>query len=112
MNSTNQPSPAKSPRWFNRLMRRIAFRGLRRITEGMLDVQDGAAGSTFGDDSSLRATVRVVDPRLYRELLLGGSMAASAAYVRGAWECDDLTNLFRVLVRNQAAAENLDGAWS
>ena len=56
--------------------------------------------------------MRVRDPRFYRHVLLGGSLGAAAAFVRGEWECNDLTTLFRILVRNQAAAEELDGRWS
>jgi len=93
-------------------MRWLAFRGLRRITDGTIGIQDSAANSQFGQESSWHATVRVRDPRFYRQLLLGGSLAASAAFVRGEWECDDLTTLFRILVRNQTAAHGLDGRWS
>lgn len=103
------PIPAKALSIVERLMRRLAFRGLRRITEGAIEVRDGEANSKFGADSSLRAMVQVLDPRFYRQLLLGGSLGASAAFVRGEWDSDDLTTLFRVLLRNQAAAEGLDG---
>jgi cyclopropane-fatty-acyl-phospholipid synthase len=63
-------------------------------------------------ESTLHAMVRVRDHRFYRQLLLGGSLGAAAAFVRGEWECDDLTALFRILIRNQAAAADLDGPGS
>jgi hypothetical protein len=32
--------------------------------------------------------------------------------VRGQWDCDDLTALFRLFLRNQSPAGRLDGPWS
>src|SRR5262245_53630187 len=112
MNRSTEPKQATPPRLLDRLWRRLAFRGLRRITEGVIEVEDGAAKSHFGKETSLHATVRVRDPRLYRQLLFGGSLGGAAAFVRGEWDCDDLTALFRILARNQAAAEDLDGPGS
>jgi cyclopropane-fatty-acyl-phospholipid synthase len=93
----------------DRFVRRLAFRGLQRISEGTLDIVDGAGHRRFGTDSRLHALVRVHDPQFYRQLMLGGSLGASDAYVRGEWDCDDLTSLFRIIVRNQAAASDLEG---
>lgn len=112
MNDFHQPMPVKAPRFFDRLLRRLAFRGLRRITDGSIEVQDATTHSQFGNESPLRASVGVRDPRFYRGLLLGGSVGAAAAFSRGQWDCDDLTTLFRILIRNQPAAQDLDGYWS
>jgi cyclopropane-fatty-acyl-phospholipid synthase len=112
MNHTFPPKTTQVLRLFDRLMRRLALRSLRQISDGKLEVRDGEAISTFGKQSSFHATVNVRDPRFYRQLLFGGSLAASEAFVRGEWDCDDLTTLFRLLVRNQAAGDDLDGLGS
>ena len=58
MNHSRQPMPTKPPRLLDRLMRRLAFRGLRRVAEGTIEVQDGKAVSRFGMESTLHAMVR------------------------------------------------------
>lgn len=101
-----------APRLFDRIIRRLVWRGLRRVSTGTLEMVEGETRTRFGAECPLHATVHVRDPRFYRELLFGGSLGAAGAFVRGEWDCHDLTALFRILVRNQAAAGNLDGGWS
>lgn len=112
MSHSLSSTAAKAPPLLDRLMRQFVFRGLRQISAGRIEIHDSQATSQFGNDSPLHAVVRVRDRRFYRQLALRGSLGASAAYVRGDWECDDLTTLFRILVRNQAASNELDGRWS
>ncbi|MEC9373675.1 MAG: cyclopropane-fatty-acyl-phospholipid synthase family protein, partial [Planctomycetota bacterium] len=54
---------------------------------------------------------RIVDPRAWTAAALGGSLGAGEAYMEGWWECDDLTGLVRLLIRNRAALEVMDGWW-
>lgn len=57
----------------------------------------GAADSV----DTLRATVCVRDPAFYRAVAANGSVGAGEAWIDGAWECDDLVALVRMLVRNR-----------
>ncbi len=104
--------PTKASGLIDRCMRQFVLRGLRRISDGAVHLVDGDARARFGTEGSLAATVRVRASRFYRQLLLGGSLGGAAAYMRGDWDCDDLTTLFRILVRNQAALNDLDGPGS
>jgi cyclopropane-fatty-acyl-phospholipid synthase len=54
------------------------------------------------------ACITVNDPDFYRMIVTGGSMGAAEAYLQGMWDCDDLTALIRIMVRNQAAQNSLE----
>ncbi|MES1212965.1 MAG: cyclopropane-fatty-acyl-phospholipid synthase family protein [Singulisphaera sp.] len=109
---TPMASSGKTLSLVDRLLCRLAFRGLTQVTKGTIHLHDYDALTKFGGEGALQATVQVHEPRLYRDLVLGGSLGAAAAYVRGEWDCDDLTALFRILLQNQTASEHLDGLLS
>ncbi len=45
--------------------------------------------------------IRVHDPRLYRRILIGGSLALGESYVQGAWDCLQLDQFFVRLLRGK-----------
>jgi cyclopropane-fatty-acyl-phospholipid synthase len=113
--SINRPlrtHDSRAPGSVDRLARRLVVGKLHRLREGAITIEDGLGVSRVGENGDLRATVRVREPRFYRQAALGGSLAAAMSYVRGDWECSNLTDLFRLFVRNSAAAEKLDSGWS
>jgi cyclopropane-fatty-acyl-phospholipid synthase len=103
---------ARAPRFLDRLARRLVIQKLERLRGGAITIEDGLGVSRLGDIGDLSATVRVRDPRFYRQAVFGGSLAAAMSYVRGDWDCNNLTELLRLFVRNSAAAARLDGGWS
>lgn len=103
---------SRAPGPIDRLMRRLVLGELGRCRGGSIRIEDGLASTQHGATGAPGATIRVNDPRLYRRVILGGTLAAADSYVRGEWDCSDLTALFRLLVRNQHAVEPLDGRWS
>jgi cyclopropane-fatty-acyl-phospholipid synthase len=46
---------------------------------------------------------------MFSEIASKGLNGAAEAYVKGWWECNDLTSLVRIFVRNRHMAENLEG---
>ncbi|MCX5661338.1 MAG: cyclopropane-fatty-acyl-phospholipid synthase [Planctomycetota bacterium] len=70
--------------------------------------RDGQSGGQTDNPATLAATLRVLAPGFYRRATLGGSLGAADAYIRGEWACDDLVALFRILLRNLPAADDLD----
>lgn len=107
----NQRSVA-APGPIDRMFRRLVLGQLQQCRDGAIFVEENSAVTRLGAGGDLSTTVRINDPRLYRRMLLGGSLAADDGYVRGQWDCDNLTALFRLVLRNQAAADGLDGRWS
>ena len=85
---------------------------LARIEHGELRLVDAQGEVRFGRqraDCPLSATLRVSDPRFYAETAFGGSVGAGESYIRGAWGCDDLTALVRIMVRNREILEGIEG---
>ena len=88
------------------------MRKLAGLRGGEITISDADGASRLGESGDLHAALRVHNPRFYRRVAIGASLAAATSYSRGEWDCDDLTGLFRLFVRNAAAADRLDGGWS
>lgn len=91
------------------MFERFVFRSLDRLERGRITWRDGSLCRSFGDAASdLHATVTVHRNCCYRRLALGGSLGAAEALIDGDWECDDLTSLVRIFIRNMELTSNLD----
>jgi cyclopropane-fatty-acyl-phospholipid synthase len=86
----------------NSVAGRIVHRKLRHLQRGTLYIDDGGHVNRFGQSMELRAYVEVRHARFYRAAVLGGSLAVAESYLRGEWECDQLVELFRLLIRNRS----------
>lgn len=84
---------------------------LRDLQHGCLTLTDQQGMHRFGNSAELQATIEVRDPRIYRAAVLGGTIAVAESYIRGDWECESLTSLFRIMLRNRAAASELDAGF-
>lgn len=85
---------------------------LTRLRHGHLTLIDGSERYHFGSvtpDEPLRACVRVGNGDVYRQMALGGSVGSAEAYMDGAWDCDDLTALIRIMVRNRDVVDGMEG---
>jgi len=92
------------------ILRRLVWRQLQTLQYGQLVLEEGTRGLSFGcmEDSRLTATVRICDPRFYRQLVFGGSLGAAEAYIRGYWTCDDLVSLVRIFCRNSELSSGVE----
>ena len=61
---------------------------------------------------TLHAHVRVRHPDFYRQVALNGSVGAGEAYMDGAWDCDDLVALVRILVRNRDRLDAMENGFA
>lgn len=91
------------------LRRRLHGR-LARLEHGEIELREAGAVRTFGgpDPELPRAVVEVRDPAVYGRLARSGTLGAAEGWMRGEWSSPDLTALFRVLLRNEAALGGLD----
>ncbi|HLM97212.1 MAG TPA: cyclopropane-fatty-acyl-phospholipid synthase family protein [Acidimicrobiales bacterium] len=83
-----------------RLGRRAASIVGRTLSSGTILVEDETGDLRLGR-AEPRVRVRVHDPRAYGSVLRRGSIGLGQSYVDGWWDCDDLTEFVRVLVRNR-----------
>ena len=103
---------ARTPGLVDCLARRLVMRQLKGLRGGEITIDDATGVSRLGTASDLHATLRVRHPRFYRKSITGGSLAVAMSYVAGDWECNNLTDLFRLFVRDKSAAHSLDRGWS
>lgn len=98
--------------FLSRVARRAVLMRLARLRRGRIVVNDADGVSSCGELSGLQASLRVHHARFFRRVASGGSLAAAEAYLRGDWDCDDLTTLFRIFLQNRQLAEHVDGGLS
>jgi cyclopropane-fatty-acyl-phospholipid synthase len=55
--------------------------------------------------------VKINDLRFYTDILMSGSKGAASAYRDGYWSCNDLTGLFRLMVRNLDTMDTLESGF-
>lgn len=108
MSTTSADAPTVAPRFWDDWFRAIVESKLSALTRGKVALSDGLRETHFGQWADLKATVAVHRSRFFRKAVLGGTLAIADSYVRGDWDCEDLTSLFRIAIRNNAAAGRLD----
>jgi cyclopropane-fatty-acyl-phospholipid synthase len=107
----HKPSPTLLHIWARTQILKL-FQGLRY---GRLVIIDGEERWGFGGDTTgilLEATVRVLDPRFYLRVMLGGSIGAGEAYMAGYWSADDLTTVVRIIILNHQVFAGIDRGWA
>jgi cyclopropane-fatty-acyl-phospholipid synthase len=92
--------------------RRLVLRQLQRLQTGRLTLLENGTELNFGEtgtEPALAARINVIDPRFFSELAFGGSIGAGEAWLQGFWQCDDLVALVRLLLRNRAVLDSMEG---
>jgi cyclopropane-fatty-acyl-phospholipid synthase len=101
------------PRALDRLAQRLVRRQLERLEIGRLTVidqsEEGGETRTYGEGDWPAATITVHEPAFFADIAFGGSIGAGEAYMAGAWSCDDLVALVRLLLRNRHVLEGMEG---
>ena len=95
--------------FLDRLARRFVTSRLAGFTRGEIILRDAAGATTLGQSADLQVALHVHRPSFFRQAVLGGTLALAESYLRGDWDCDDLTGLFRIFVRNRTSGDRLDG---
>lgn len=90
--------------------RKVVFLLLSRIEGGGLRLHEPEGNETlFGDRHAvLQGDITIHNPRVYRRVLLGGSIAAGESYIDGDWSSSNLTLVLQLLAQNQALVDTLE----
>jgi cyclopropane-fatty-acyl-phospholipid synthase len=91
----------------DRFLRGKLLERLAQLREGRVTIAEAGEVRSFGS-GGMHATITVHSPRFYRDVALGGSIGAAEAFLDGSWSCDDLTALFRILLRNAAVMDRFE----
>lgn len=110
--SARRSGPAASR--IDRLSRELLLKRLAKLRSGRIEIADEFGQTLLGRDEEDAQPCRVAvrDLRFYRQAIRGGGLAVAEAYMRGAWEADDLTALLRLFVRNIKLAHGMDAGAS
>ncbi|MBF2758874.1 MAG: class I SAM-dependent methyltransferase [Ectothiorhodospiraceae bacterium AqS1] len=65
-------------------------------------------GALQGEGKEEAAAIEVRDPRFYRRLMTGGSLAVAESWMDGDWQTPDLTGVIRLFTRNIATADTME----
>jgi cyclopropane-fatty-acyl-phospholipid synthase len=86
-----------------RLSRGMLRGTMRNLQLGQIVLEQGADSERFGDLSAvaLAGHVKVLSPKFYRRILTDGVLGAAESYLEGEWISDELTDVFRVLLKNE-----------
>lgn len=82
---------------------RTAFLKLMSLLpQGVMEIREnGTHVATYGKpDETLHASIDIQHIKAYRQLLLGGSIAAGETYMDKLWTTPDLTSVIRIFARN------------
>lgn len=110
------------PRRLDRLAKQILFSRLVNIKYGTISIVENInnirSEVKFGNtqmQSSLpdiHVSIEVKDTKFYGEVVFGGSIGAGEAYMQGYFDCDNLTNLIRLMVRNQSLLDSIESGFA
>ena len=100
---------------FSRIGKRLVIRRLKKLKFGRLHLIDETGSRRFGPngaDFPVEAVIGVLDPAFYGKVLFGGSLGAAEAYMDGDWSADNLTDVIRILVRNESVLSEMEKGWA
>jgi cyclopropane-fatty-acyl-phospholipid synthase len=98
-----------------RLARSLLLGQLKKIQHGRLRLVDGQLTQNFGgltEAGPFDVTIKVRDPQFYSDTVFAGTTGAGESYMRGYWDCDNLTALVRLMVVNRDLMNDVDSGWS
>jgi len=103
-----------NPTIFKQIAKRIVLSKLEKMNQGLVQIVDGHEIYQFGNPevTSVKAVITVRDVSFYSSLAFGGSVGVGESYVRGDWDCNDLTSLVRVVLMNRNVLDRFDSGAS
>jgi len=109
----DQPLP-KTASFRDRLARRMVLARLAHLEWGCLILVEPSGKQSFGrsDPSQPDVTLTVESPRFFSSIAFRGGLGAAEAYMDGAWSCDNLPDLIRIMVRNESVLQRVDRGWA
>lgn len=95
--------------WLTRFSGSLLTKQLSHLTNDRLSLRLGCGEAVFGDVGS-DETPGVIDihsETFFSKTLLGGALGAAESYMDGDWTSPDLTQVFRVLLKNEAVLDRM-----
>ncbi|WP_077339205.1 SAM-dependent methyltransferase [Pseudocolwellia agarivorans] len=109
MEQTNHLILNKKLTWFEQKCRALVLNTLNKMKDACIEIHENTYSEICGDPkASLKAHMHIHDASIYTDIIKGGSIAAAEGYLSQKWTSTDLTQLVRVLARNQKALDSVE----
>jgi cyclopropane-fatty-acyl-phospholipid synthase len=121
MKSEKTMRPLKSlkssatPTPLEKFARSVLFKKLKLISKGRIEFAEDFGQSiethSFGQETkgaALIARVKILTPKAYPRIVLGGTIGAGESYMEGEWESDQITEVVQIFACNHELHSNLD----
>jgi cyclopropane-fatty-acyl-phospholipid synthase len=93
------------------LCRTAVLARLKNLANGEVTLLERDERVTFGvatEEFPVSVTVRVHDASIYRDIALGGDIAAAEGYIAEKWTVNDLTGLIRIFAANPEVLNQIE----
>jgi cyclopropane-fatty-acyl-phospholipid synthase len=110
-NKVGEASSSLADKWAKKLV----LKWLAHFSEGSLTIDDRGECYHFGQaaqDAEISAHIIVRHDSVYRDVLFNGTVGSGEAYMRGAWESPNLTNVIRLMCKNMDMLNKINRGWS
>ena len=107
-------NPTSPVRWLDQFAKKIFLSKFSEITHGRITLKESHDEYTFGKDRPdfpLHVTIFVNEASFYSDVIFGGTVGSGEAYMAGSWDCHQLTDLVRIIVRNEHVLSSIDGGF-
>ena len=89
----------------------------KQVLNHLQQLEDASLTMVFGDETHvlgqtnnpLKTTITLHNENFYRQVALQGSVGAAESYIAGDWDCEDLTVLIQIFVRNRELMDRMEG---
>lgn len=108
--NVNVPT-AMSPGMMAKFARCAILSMAPRLEWGSITIVENGRSQTFSglrDPSPMGVTITVHHPDFWSSMLWGGTIGAGESYMDGHWDCDNLPELIRLIVRNSSFFTGLE----
>ena len=96
-----------------RFIERLFVRLMKGLRHGSMRIEfPSGASVVVGDHSSPMVILQIVKPEFFKRVLSGGSVGFGEAYVDGLWTTTDLSEVLKMMARNQREVGRLRKGFS
>ncbi len=95
-------------------IKKQVLKHLADLKDARLTLKSTSETFTFGEEGTdLDVVIELHNENFYSEVAFQGSVGAAESYIAGDWDCNDLTQLIQVFVRNRELLDGMEGgsAW-
>lgn len=98
-------------KWVEYFAKKLFLKSLKQIKQGTINVSSAEGHHVFSGsktDITRHATIKIIHPRAYKKILMGGSVGTGGSYIDGDWDTDNLQQLIELFITNISLFNSLE----